>query len=55
MRSILEEGFGPSPRRTSMSAFVMGVAAGAGRGKTHLTRALMERFAAHLTVLYQDN
>lgn len=38
-----------------MSTFMVGVAGGAGRGQMNLAQALMERFVAHLTLLYQEN
>lgn len=38
-----------------MSALVVGIAGGTGSGKTTLTRAVVEEFSGHTSVIYHDN
>lgn len=38
-----------------MSCFTVGVAGGTGSGKTTLTRALLDRFSGHSSVVFMDN
>ncbi|MCI7551365.1 MAG: uridine kinase [Actinomycetaceae bacterium] len=38
-----------------MSALVVGIAGGTGSGKTTLTRALVEKFSGHTSVIFHDN